>query len=351
MRAVHDGAFPEGTCGGGVASVSLEPNPRRRHVLRLVLTWGGTALILTYMAFTTDLQTAWEAARGANHLLFGATLVLSTVGAYVVDSATVVVLLRRVGVRVGLGEFLLVKGASYLLNIFNYNLALVMMAAVVKRRSTRGWGASGSPFLLLNFVDLSVFGGFVVVATVSGQSPFQGTLEVLVGLPALAATAAPLVLCGFARCGSVPGIVGTLANHGLLAAFRHLRLADLPLVTALRCVLVLVLVTMYKLCLHAFGTDIPLASLLVYMAAMIIVGMVPVTVGGLGSSQVVARGFFGPYVPTTVAATQAARESVVDAMSTSVIVFTMVLRCGIGLACLPWVSRTFTEEPPPGEEW
>lgn len=323
---------------------------RRRSTLRWVLAWGGTAVVLVYMALTTDVAAAWSAARNADHLLLGLTVLVSTVAAYLVDSVTVVVLLRKVGVRMGLGEFLRIKGASYLLNVVNYNLALVMMAAVVKRRTARGWGAAGSPFLLLNFIDLSVFGWFVLASTVSGQSPFDGVLAFLVGAVAAGAVAAPVFLCAFSRWNRLPGLLGKLAGHGLLAAFRHLRPVDLPLVTVLRSSMTLIFVATYKLCLQAFGTDIPLPSLLVYMTAMVLVSIVPVSVGGLGSSQVVARGLFGPYVPSTVAATEAARGAVVDVMSTTIIVFTMLLRCVIGLACLPWVSRTFLDDGGAGDD-
>lgn len=315
----------------------------RKGRLRALLAWGGTLALLAYLGLTTDFATAWTAFQNADHVLFLATVVISTFATYLTDVATVRVLLRHVGIRVGFKEFLRVKGASYLLNIVNYNLALVMMAAVVRKRTDRGWGAAGSPFVLLNFLDLSVFGTFVLAALLSGQSPFEGPVTILVGFFAAGAIAAPTILCMIARLDNLPGLLGKVFAHDLLAAFRHLSFRAIPGMMALRSILILEYAVMNWAFLRSFGTEIPILQLLVFMPIISLIAIIPVSVAGLGSTQVVMREFYGPYVPSTLAATTAARMSVIDAFSTAAIVGPVLLRVVIGLACLPWVSRTLAE--------
>jgi len=315
----------------------------RKGRLRAILAWGGTLALLGFLAATTDFATAWAAFLNADLTLFVVVLLVSTFGTYLIDVATVRVLLHRVGIDVGFREFLRVKGASYLLNIVNYNLALVMMAAVVRKRTDRGWGAAGSPFLLLNFVDLSVFATFVLAALLAGETPFDGPATIAVGVFAAGALAAPPILCGIARLDHLPGFLGRLFGHDLLAAFRHLSFRSIPVVMGARSLLILSYAVMNWAFLRSFGVDVPIAKIVVFMPILSLIAFIPISVGGLGSTQVVMREFFGPFVTASIATTVAARASVVDAYSTASIVGTMLLRVGIGLVCLPWVTKVLAE--------
>lgn len=321
----------------------------RKGRLRAALGWGGTLVLMTYLVMTTDLTMAWRAFMNADHTLFVLTLVISTFGSYILDVVTVRELLNRVGIRVGFGEFLKTKGASYLLNIVNYNLALVLMVAMIRKRTDRGWGASGSPFLLLNFVDLSVFGALALLAVAAGETPFEPTATIFVALFAAGALVAPPILCGLTRLEKLPGILGRVFSHDILAAFRHLEFRSIPWLMFLRSLLILLYAVMGWAFLHAFGVDVPILTLMVFMPILSLIAFVPVSVSGLGSTQVVMREFLAPYVLPAVAVTSAAREAVIDAYSTSTIVSMILLRAVIGLVCLPWVSRTLAAARPEQE--
>jgi len=310
----------------------------------VILAWVGTALLLGYLAATTDLEAAWAALRGADLPRLLATLFWAIPSTYLLDSLGVTVLLRRVGVRVPCGEFLRVKGASYLLNIVNYNLGLVLMAAVVKTRSDRGWGSAGSPFLMLNFLDLSVFGILVIAALSLGQCPFPDpAVRTALWVAAAGATLIPPFLMAFSRLPQDRGWFGRLAGHGLLEAFRRLDPRFLPLILLARAGLVLLYALMNRSFLLSFGADVPLPKLLVFMPILTLVAFIPISVSGLGSTQVVMRSFYGPFVSPAMAATDAARAAVIDAFSTSTILATILVRAVIGVLCLPWVSKALAQ--------
>lgn len=322
----------------------------KNRKIKTIIAWLGTAGLLAFLGLTTDFETAMAAFKNANLTMFLTTVVVSTFLSYVVDVVTVRHLLAQVGIRIGFGEFAKIKGASYLLNIINYNLALVMMAAVVKQRTAKGWGAAGSPFLLLNFIDLSVFGVLVLLAVLTGNSPFEITATVILTLISAGAVVAVPFLLIFSRWTRAPGFIGKIANHDLMAAFRHLSFGGLVSSTLLRALLIGVYIVMNYFFLQSFDTNAPVSKIVVYMPILSLIAFIPISVAGIGSTQVAMRGFYGPYVSDTLAVGTLAKHAVVDAFSTASIVGVILLRVAIGLVCLPFVSKTMSEENAPSEK-
>ena len=333
------------------------PRTGQTGKLRVAIAWIGTALILGYLVMTTDLRHAWEAFIEADQFLFLGTMLWSVPLVWVADSASVVLVLRRAGFRIGLREFLRIKGASYLLNILNYNLALAMMAALVSRRSERGLAASGSPFILLNFLDLGALGLLILAGLAAGARPFEdpGVLWTL-GLFAAAGVVSGPFLCGLAqrvrpRDPAEPRAV--LARvfrraiaHDLLLAFRRFSLAAYLRYLLLRMAFVSLYVFSNFFLLRSFSIEVPLGDLFVYQPILAFIIFIPISVAGLGSTQVVMRVFYEPFVAQGLLPT-----AVVDAYSTSTIVMFVLMRSVIGLVSMPWVSRALREErdpsPPP----
>jgi hypothetical protein len=325
--------------------VSKEPSPdRRKSLLRAALAWGGTATLLGYLIVTTDLTTAWLAFRSADLKTFLAVAVTTTLATYLIDVATVRFLLGRVGIKVGFLEFARVKGASYLLNIVNYNLGLVLMAAVVRKRSTQGWGAAGSPFILLNFIDLAVFGGLALGSILLGMSPFGPEISVIIGVIGGGSLVFIPVMGLATRHLSLPGLPGRILRHDILMSFGRLSTGTFLIMLGFRAGIILVYALANRGFLYSFGVDISIPRLLVFMPILSLISFIPISLSGLGSTQVVMRGFYGPYVRSDMATTDAARTSVIDAFSTASILTVMLLRIVIGLICLPWVSRTLAAE-------
>lgn len=316
----------------------------RRNTIRAVVAWVGTIAILAYLYFTTDIGQVADAFGNANLIMFALTALGAVAVTYTTDVATVRFLLGRVGIKVGFGEFARIKGASYLLNIINYNLALVMMAAVVKKRSSRGWGSAGSPFILLNFIDLSVFSLIVQVAIWSGRSPFLRVPTMILALLTIGGLLACPCLCLISRWKTAPGKLGKAINHEIMAAFRYVTPLSLLTVTAMRLGLILEYGAMNLLFMRSFGVVVPPLNLLFFMAITSFVAMVPISISGIGSTQYVMRDLYGPYVPEGVAATAAGKVAVVDAMSTAGIFGILLIRIVLGIFCMRGVSRYISQD-------
>lgn len=330
----------------------------RKGRWRVALAWGGTLLILAYMGVTTDLRQAWDAFVHADQALFLATMFLSVPLVWLADAASVRIVLGRAGFRIRLRDFLRIKGASYLLNILNYNLALAMMAALVSKRSDRGLAASGSPFILLNFLDLGALGLLVLGGLASGARPFAepGVLWTLGAFAAAGVLGGP-VLSGLARIRQADGagkagdaaarrrmsrLLDRVLRHDVLSAFWAVGLGEYAGLCLLRMAFVSSYVVSNYFLLRAFGIAVPLGDLFVYQPILAFIIFIPISVAGLGSTQVVMRHFYGPHAPLGAWA-------VVDAYSTATIVMFVLMRSVIGLLCMPWVTRALKEEGPAGE--
>lgn len=315
----------------------------RKNTIRAVIAWTGTVLILSYLFFTTDRKTVMEAISRANLILFAATALGAVAVTWMTDVASVRQLLRTVGIKVGFGEFARIKGASYLLNIVNYNLALVMMAAVVKKRSSKGWGSAGSPFILLNFIDLAIFSLFVQIAMLSGHSPLGTAANLFLTVMTAAGLIAAPVLCILSHWEKAPGLIGKVLKHDIMAAFRLTRPLPLLGVTAMRLVLIIEYGVMNLLFWKSFGVDVPFLDLMFFMAITSFVAMIPISVSGIGSTQYVMRDLYGRYVPAGMAATAMARSSVVDAVSTAGIFGILIIRVVLGVFCMRGVTRYISD--------
>lgn len=320
----------------------------RKNRMRAAIAWLGTAGLLTFLILTTDLNAAADAFQRANLVMFGVTALISVLITYMTDVATVRFLLSCVGIKVGFGEFARIKGASYLLNIINYNLGLVMMAAIVKKRSSKGWGAAGSPFILLNFIDLSVFSLIVQVAIWTGHSPVSRIPTIILGLMTAGGLVGGPIICIASRWKNAPGRIGKLLALDILAAFRYLSAKSMLLATAGRLTLILEYGVMNFFFMKSFGTIVRPLELLFYMSILAFIALIPISISGIGSTQFAMRDFYQRFVPDSVAPLAAGKIAVVDAFSTAGIFGVLAIRIVIGLVCMPGVSKYLAENPEAG---
>jgi len=305
--------------------------------LRKTIAWTGTFALLAYLAFTSNLSEAWIVILSADSLRFGAAALVAVPVLWIVDSLTARWFLSRLGFEVRLREFAAVRGSAYLLGLVNYGLTLALLSAVVGRRTERGIAASGGAFLLLGLVDLGAMSLAVLVGLAFFVSPFEPLPTVLLFGAALGGLLVAPVLSLLSRglAGRSGGLAGRLGRLPILAPFRDAPIGVLAGAIPMRMLLILGQMLMNFQFLRAFAFDIGLREVLVFMPLIGLIGVLPISVAGLGSTQIVARDFFGPFAPVGVSA-----HAAVDAVSTSSILGVMGGRALVALACLPFALRT-----------
>jgi uncharacterized membrane protein YbhN (UPF0104 family) len=151
-------------------------------------------------------------------------------------------------------------------------------------------------------------------------------------------------LCALSRWRTAPGKLGKVINHEIMAAFRYISPAALGLAFLMRSILILEYGAMNFFFMKSFGVVVPPLTLLFYMAITSFIAMIPISVSGIGSTQVAMRELYGPFVPDSVAAGTVAKTACVDAFSTAGIFGVLFIRIVLGIACMRGVSKYVSED-------
>ena len=301
------------------------------------LPWIGSGVLVTFMLLTTDLPGVARAMGAVDLPLLGLLMVLATLASFFIDSVGVRMGIREVGEHLTFRETLPIKATSYFLNVLNYNAALAGMALYLQRsRGVGFWKALGA-LLFVNVVDLL---GVLVMLSVGmalslGTDTFTpvvgATLRVIAwgGLVAFVAGAL------WFRSDLPLPVLGRLRQRALFAPLRGASLGSWGRLLAARLVLQAQYVLVQYLLLGLFGVDIPFLRLVAYVPVLTFIQIVPISISGLGTTQLAARRFYGPYVQAAIRAPHA----VVDACTTTGIVGFSLVRVVLAYFFLGELSR------------
>ncbi len=306
------------------------------HVKRL-LPWLGTGILLAYMATTTDLETIGHSLADVNIV---AVLLLASVGTlatFLIDSFCVARVFTRFVCKVSYREALPIKATSYFLNILNYNLALVGMAFYLQRsRQAPFWSSLGSLFFL-NVMDILTLCVLLVVGLMAtqGTGVLDGSTEVVAWFMAAGGFGGFALVVLMLKLDLKIPVVSRLLKLQMLAPLADLNVGTVFYFLGLRMCLLLTYLGSQYILLQLFAIDVPLLRLVVYNSLITFVQIVPISVAGLGTVQVVMRHFYAPFV---VRATGQA-AAVVDAYSTTSIFSFVIFRVIVAYFFLGEFSR------------
>ena len=309
-----------------------------RDRLRAVVLWGATIGLVAYLAATTDLETFADTLGSVSPLLVLGLTLAEVIAAWIYDAFSITVLVRRFHAPVRFREIVPIKGASFLLNVVNYNAGVLAIAYFLRDRRRVPFLETLGSMLLLSGVDLFVMALFVGAGfLVFGASVDPAVQPIVAGL-------VPLLVGGFLANlvfwkvePRLPLLHG-LTRRSLFNSLRRARVTDYALLSVLRLGLIVVYAAYQWVFFLVFGVQVPLPVLLVTYPVLVFIGTLPLSVGGFGSTQVAARYFFAPFV----LAASAHPEAVVDACTTASLTGFLVWRVAIGLFCLPFARQSST---------
>ena len=314
----------------GPSSPPSPPSPARpslRSRLLRLAAWGVTAGLLVFLFWRTPFSQVMAAARGAAGWTLPVAL-LVMVGIYLGDSFAIWKTFGWFLARLSLGQVLVVRGATYLLAVINYSVGQGAIVYFVHR-------ATGAPVLrgvatvllimgvnILALLMLSTFGLFV-----APEIPHGLYVLVIVAYIGLAIYIAAVVTRP--RWLAKRPIFDVLMAAGLGGHLRAL-LVRVPHIVAL--------VASNTLMLRAFGVHVPLVAAVACLPVVFFVGVLPISVQGIGTTQTAMVFFFARYA---AGADQTAREAAVLAASLFWQVFSVAFQVLLGLVCVR--SRTGRE--------
>ncbi len=316
-----------------------------RDRLRQIVPLVGTVLLFGLILRTTDLAKFSAALRTADLLRYGLTVSITSVIVWLYDTACVTWLigqtLRDRGRALPWKTLLPVKAASYAINAINYHAATLAMAWLVGKRKQVSFLEATGALALLSYLDLVAVAGMVaaglmlapdVVAAQPGlQAWLQGvTVAIFVGavasvlllqsgwkLPLLVKLRALPVLRPLAALSPGAMVVGIVLRTGLVMAYAAINMQLMA----------------------CFGMQPTWGRMLVVLPILTVVGTVPISVSGIGTTQVLMRVLYAPFVADGRDA-----APVIDAFSTAMIVGFVGVRLVVALPFLRGILAELREQ-------
>ncbi len=273
-----------------------------RDRIRQIVPLVGTVLLLGYLGFTTDFAKLRDNLSQANLGQYAIVLCVGTIVAWLYDTACVTWLVAQTlgahGKPLKLRELLPVKAASYAINAISYPLATLAISWAVARRKKVPFLQATGALAVLAYLDVLALGGMVAAGllispeVIASQAGLQRPVQI-----------ATLLILG----GGVAGIavvqskwswpmLQRLQRIQLLQPIVHIAPRKLLLGFVLRTGLLLIYAATNFMIMRCFGMQPQWGRLLVVMPFLTVLGAIPLSVSGLGTTQIPMRAFYAPFV-------------------------------------------------------
>ena len=319
--------------------MSASPSIRR---LQRVLPFAGALLLIAYFLWSTDLPAVGRALERADTWAFVAIVATATFSIWIYDSLCLVWLVQRTlghrGLPVGgrLRDLAPIKASSYVLNILNYHAAALGMAWLIGRRKGVSFLESAGALALMSYIDLVAVAGMVVVGlwvapeVLAQNTALQTWLQVVTASIFCVALASMLLL----QSGWQLSVLVRLRQIALLRPLAAMKPLAMLQGIVLRLGIVLAYTATSVMVMQSFHMAPQWGRMLVIMPVLTVVGTVPISVAGIGTTQVLMRSLLAPFL------TAGQGTAVIDAFSSSMIVGYITCRM---IVAAPFLKATLAE--------
>ena len=289
-----------GTVCASLVRRQLKSHRRRESNLsqrvKAAIPWVLSLAIVGYVLLSLDLEQLQSDIMMADMGRLVGIVATFTLIVFVVDTATLAVLFRRLITPVSYKEVLAVKGVSYFFNAINYSAGSGAIALFLKKKRGVPFLQGVSALLWLNFVDVLVLLAMLAVGVgLSGELLPSEQRESLPYVMAIGMAIAAGALI-YWQAGFDFFFLGRLRNWRIFQAFREARWSDYGQLMLYRGLFIGLYVLMNWLTLPCFDLHISFVALLVYTPLLTFIQIVPLSVSGLGAIQVAMAILYGHYL-------------------------------------------------------
>ncbi len=267
--------------------------------------WAVAAGIFAYLFHIYPPSEVWKALKFVNLPVFIAFAVGYFVFIYIVDSWVTQRVISDFSRPVTFKDIFAARGVTYLLMVLSYPASQAGFAYYLKRRYGIPIFQALGIFLFIVFIDLlwiinlAFAGSFFQDFTIGGIA-----LNRTVQLTAATAYGFVFVWLAFwrrwperilGRHIRVP-FIERLRKRNVFHIFDQARVYDYLRVTAMRTPIHLTIIISMFVVLKTFGTDIPFTKILSNIPLVFLVGTLPITPGGLGTTNAMTVELLSPYL-------------------------------------------------------
>lgn len=298
-----------------------------RQAARRWLPWLVAAAILAVLIREIRLEPLREAFQHGAYVALSLYIVFELVITLPVDAYATRVALDAVGIPRPWTEVMYARGASYLLGLLSYVAGQGGMGFYLVRTGVPVARSAGAVlFLMIANGIVLVLLGAVGLAVEMARGGLAGVPTGLLALTIAAALGGTLVY------GVVVAVRPRwLARFSLLAPLFDTGLRGNARAVAARFPHMMLLAVLHWLAFRVWGIAVPAVPGLALNPIVLLLSALPVTPGGLGTTQALQVLFFSPWAP---GATGDERAAAVLAFSLVHHVVNLVVQAAIGLACL-----------------
>lgn len=262
-------------------------------LVRRVLPWIVALGILGFLVHRAGGSALRDAVREANlTVLIGATIVC-TLGMFLLDALALSRVVSWFNCPTSAREIAPVKAAAYLINVVNYNAGSGAIALWLARHKGIPFLESAASVLFINVVDALVLVALMAVAWPWLEPPIAPAVAAIIGVAVLAFAGNLL----YWRRGMNFFFLGRMRGWPIFKSFREARVSHYARLAAIRVPFDLFFILNHWFGLVAFGIQVPVIKVLAFIPVISFIGIVPVTVAGLGTVQAATVFLFRPYAP------------------------------------------------------
>ena len=284
-----------------------------------VFPWLIAATMLSYLFWKTPIYGVVTAFRSASSWTLPIAILCQS-GIFLGDSYAIKKTLSWFVVPLRFSDVLVVRGASYLLAAVNYNVGQGAIVYFVHRIAQVPVVNAIGTILLIMGANVLLLLGFTTVGLFAATDVPQG-VGIVVMLAYLGLLAYVGIIISRPRWLRERTVFNTLMRAGIRGHISAM-LVRVPHLTAL-------LIFHYAM-LRAFGIVVPFAQAILTLPIVFFIGVLPISVQGLGTSQVAAVLFFSRYSSGPLPNHDAA----VLAYSLCAQAIGLAFQCLLGLVCL-----------------
>lgn len=258
------------------------------HYAKRIAPWVVAALIFAYLFRLYPPSKVWEALTYVNLWSFSAFAVGYFAFIYIIDSWVMTRVLSDLSYKVSFKDIAYARGFTYLIMIVNYPASQAGFAYYLKRRYKIPIFEALGVFLFIVFIDLlwivtlALAGSFFQDYTISGVD-----LGHIVKIFAICAYAFTLLWLAFWRRW-IPlkfGFIERLRKRPAFHVFEQARVYDYLKVAVMRIPIHFTIIISMYIVLKTFGVSIPFTRILGNIPLVFLLGTLPITPGGLGTTN------------------------------------------------------------------
>jgi hypothetical protein len=296
--------------------------------VRRWLPWLAAVALFAWLLARVPADALRAALHHSSYWTLAAWVLLSTILVLPLDAYAIAEALTLAGVGRAFRELFLVRGASYLLGLLSYVAGQGGVGVWLVRRGVRASRATGAMLLLMITIGM-VLVAVAALGLLADLPEERRRLLLWLTAGACAGTALYLaVIASRPRWLAERAVLAPLFEAGIGG---HLRAA------AARVPHILVMAALQWVSFRIWGIAVPFWRGLALNCAVLLIGALPVTPSGLGTTQVLHVLAFAPWAE---GATPEARQADVLAFSVVAYTFGLIAQALVGFVCLAALRRT-----------